>query len=199
MITHNTLTEIIHKNPGTRNAEIARFVRDHHMSQLDYDDWTAAERILGFPIGYEQFHTIDGAVSGLLNEYEGDSDARLLFLGALLKPLYNERNAFQQFEIFGKPALFTDTRSGIASDLLCLDCLYSYDLRHGDDNSYPCTLEHHVTVNWFGRVYTLEPLLRDDEDFRPVTDDDWSYMSDEEDLSPLEFIEKYRKEQNDVH
>lgn len=193
MTTHDTLTEIIHDNPGTRDAEIARFVRDHHMFQLDYDSWTAAERILGFPIDYEQYIAIDGRVSLPLNGYEGDPDARLLFLGALLKDEHNRHNSFQQFEIFGKPALFSDSRNQIASNPLCLDCLYSYDLRHGDDDSYPCTLEHHVVVNWFGRVFTVEPLLGDDEDSRPIADDDWSF-SEYEDMTPLQFIEQYRKE-----
>lgn len=195
MTKHDTLMEIIRDNPDSADAAVAQYVLAHNMSLLDYDDWTAANRILGFPISYTQFHIIDGAVSGLLNEYEGEPDARLLFLGALFKHDYNmlRHNSFTQFEIFGKPALFSDIRGQVASEPLGILALYSYDLRHGDDNSYPCTLEHHVTVNWFGRVYTLEPLLDEDEKSRPVTEDDWSY-SEEEDLTPLEFIEQYKKE-----
>lgn len=194
------MTEIIQDMPNTREAYIAQYIIDTqpHSSLLDYDCWIAAERIVGFPLTHEQVCIIDGTVSSLLTEYEDDPDARLLFLGALLKHEHGSDNSFQQFEIFGKPALFSDSRSQISSNPLCLDNLYSYDLRHGDDDSYPCTLEHFVTVNWFGRVYTLEPLLDDDEDSRPITDDDWSF-SEEEDLSPLEFIEQHRKEQNDVH
>lgn len=194
MTTHDTLTEIIRENPNTRDAEIAQYILDYNMSLLDYDDWTAAERILGFPIDYEQFHTIDGTVSGLLNEYEGDPDARLLFLGALLKDYHITFDSFTRFEIFGKPALFSDSRGQLSRKIIGLSGLYAYDLRHGDDDSYPCTLEHYVAVNWFGRVFTAEPLLDDNETSRPVTDDDWSYLSDEEDLTPLQFIEQYRKE-----
>lgn len=195
-MTHpDALAKIIHNNPGTRSAEIAQFVLDYGMRFSDFVDWTVAERILGFPITCEQFHTIDGAVYAELSEYEDDPDARLLFLGALMRHDYNmiQANSFTQFEIFGKPALFSDSRSQISSTPLGIFALYSYDLRHGDDDSFPCTLEHEVTVNWYGRVYTLEPLLDEAEKSRPVSDDDWSF-SDEEDLSPLQFIERYKKE-----
>ena len=193
MITHNTLTEIINENPGTRDAAIAQYVLAHNMSLLDYDDWTAAERILGFPIDYEQFHTIDGAVSGLLNEYEGDPDARLLFLGALTMHDCRASQSMPQFWIFDKPALFTDSRRQINDcPPLGLSGLYSYDLRHGDDDSEPLTLEDSVTVNWWGRIYTAEPMLDPGESMRPICSDDWGF-SDEEDLTPLQFIEKYKK------
>lgn len=195
------LMPIIEDNPGTRDAYIAQYILDHQpsMSLLDYDNWTAAERILGFAIDAEDLSIISHATEYELNEYEGDPDARLIFLGALLitgRARYDSYyNSFSAFEIFGKPALFTDNRGITQRNILALDSLYSYDLRHGDDFGIPLTLEEHVVVNWFGRVYTLEPLLEEGQTRRDIGEDDWSYCSDEEDMTPLQFIEKYKKEE----
>jgi len=38
------------------------------------------------------------------------------------------------------------------------DGLVAYAIRHGDDDSVPCVLERHVTVNYFGAFVTDKPL-----------------------------------------
>ena len=187
------MTEIIQDMPNSREAYIAQYILDTqpHSSLLDYDCWIAAERIVGFPLTHEQVCIIDGTVSSLLTEYEDDPDARLLFLGALMMHECRATQSMPQFWIFDKPALFTDSRRQINDyPPLGLSGLYAYDLRHGDDDSEPLTLEDSVTVNWFGRIYTAEPMLEPGENMRPICPDDWGF-SDEEDLTPLQFIEKY--------
>ena len=105
---------------------------------------------------------------------------------------------FCRFEIFDTPALFTELRPADFVGVPDLDKLYRYDLRHGDDDSFPVTLEHCVVVNRFGTVYTTTPLLGEDDYSRTITDDDWSYCSNLADCTPTEFLAEMEKENPDV-
>ena len=96
---------------------------------------------------------------------------------------------FARFEIFGIPALIADTRRvWLPRNIPGLDRLYAYDLRHGDDDSIPLTVEHCVVVNHFATIFTVIPLLDNLETPRDITQDDWTYRSDLADCTPLEFL-----------
>lgn len=49
-----------------------------------------------------------------------------------------------------------------------------YDLRHGDDDSIPCTVEKSVLVNHYGTFMTVKPLAV------PMDISDWSYLGGSE-------------------
>ncbi len=89
----------------------------------------------------------------------------------------------QRFEIFGKDALFTDLHADDVDKLQGIDKLYRYDLRHGDDDSVPLSVEPRVTVNRFGTVFTAEPLFIKGEFSRDLFDEDWGFLSDREDMT----------------
>lgn len=61
---------------------------------------------------------------------------------------------FDLFELFGKPALFSNGR---LTDKDIPKGLYCYDLREGDDGRF-ATVETKVTVNHAGTVITDEPI-----------------------------------------
>ena len=93
----------------------------------------------------------------------------------------------QRFEIFGKDALFTDLHADDVDKLQGIDKLYRYDLRHGDDDSVPLSVEPRVTANRFGTVFTAEPLFIKGEFSRDLFDEDWGFLSDREDMTPEQF------------
>lgn len=93
------------------------------------------------------------------------------------------------FEIFGLPALFTDMPRAFLPSTPSQ--LYRYDLRHGDDDCRPCTIERHVSVNRWGTVYVAEPLLVDGKHSRSVEEDDWSFCYEADDLTLYEFMQKH--------
>ncbi len=93
----------------------------------------------------------------------------------------------QRFEIFGKEALFTDLPGNQVDALQGADKLYCYDLRHGDDDSVPLEVQPEVTVNRYGTVFTAEPLFMAGEFSRDLYDEDWGFLSDQEDMTPEQF------------
>ena len=105
---------------------------------------------------------------------------------------------FARFDIFDTPALFTELRPSDIVGVPDLDKLHRYDLRHGDDDSFPVTLEHRVVVNRFGTIFTAVPLLDEHVRSRSITDDDWGFCSDLADCTPTEFLAELEKENANV-
>lgn len=105
---------------------------------------------------------------------------------------------FARFEIFDTPALFTELRPGDIVGVPDLDKLHRYDLRHGDDDSFPVTLEHRVVVNRFGIIFAAVPLLDEHVRSRAITEDDWGYRSDLEDCTPTEFLSDLVRKNGDA-
>lgn len=77
---------------------------------------------------------------------------------------------FTPFVLFGIPCLFSQFK-GTPRIPHC----YEYFLRHGDDDSTPCTLEKSVTVNRFGRVLSFVPLMEADCEYRTIGTEDWGF------------------------
>lgn len=83
------------------------------------------------------------------------------------KYLNIENEDFQQIELFGKPALFTNERLTNAD---IPQGLYCYHLRHGDSGDF-CSVEPKVGVNHAGSVVTKEPINFGKEGYISFTDD----------------------------
>ena len=66
-----------------------------------------------------------------------------------------ENEGYQQIELLGKPALFTNDR---LTDADIPQGLYCYHLRHSDDGGRFCSVEPKVGENHGGLVITKEPL-----------------------------------------
>lgn len=66
-----------------------------------------------------------------------------------------ENEEYQQIELLGKPALFTNDR---LTDADIPQGIYCYHLRHSDDGGRFCSVEPKVGVNHGGSVITKEPL-----------------------------------------
>lgn len=79
---------------------------------------------------------------------------------------------YEGFELFGRDVLFTGAR--IDRDTLPRG-IYAYDLRHGDDDGVPCTLEKHVVVNHFGTVLTNRPFSLPKEGYKRIGEEDYSF------------------------
>ena len=71
-------------------------------------------------------------------------------------------------ELFGKPALFSNSRI-TQKDIP--QGLYCYDLRHSDDGDRFCTVEPRVAVNHGGSVITDEPLDFGEKGYIAFTED----------------------------
>ena len=76
---------------------------------------------------------------------------------------------YQEVELFGQPALFSNGR--IAADDLP-DGLFCYDLRGSDDDpGAPVAVEEQVIVNHAGSVITAKPLELPEQGYLPLTDE----------------------------
>lgn len=75
---------------------------------------------------------------------------------------------FKHIELFGKPALFTDSRIDRAT---VPAGFYCYDLRGADRHpEKPSTVENNVTVNHAGTVLTTEPVgFENGEDYKQIS------------------------------
>lgn len=110
---------------------------------------------------------------------------------------------YKRFEIFGTPVLFIDNNFGGYDYYNAIHYLHIFDLRHGDDDSIPLTLEETVTVNRFGTILSPVDFLEitSSGDYcgrRSICDDDWSFCSDLPDCTLKEFMEElWRKEDED--
>ena len=85
---------------------------------------------------------------------------------------------YQQIELFGKPALFSNGR--IDRDKLP-EGLYVYDLRGSDyDPGMPVTLESHVTVNHAASVITAAPIELPEQGFLYLGEDGLNFTGGEQ-------------------
>lgn len=81
-----------------------------------------------------------------------------------------DAETYQEVEIFGVPALFSNGR--IAADNLP-DGLFRYDLRGSDDDpGQPITVENHVMVNHAGSLITAKPLDLGENGWLGLTEDE---------------------------
>lgn len=84
-------------------------------------------------------------------------------------------DVFDEVEIRGRKALFTEQRIDPEN---VPEGLHYYMLRHGDDDSYPCTMEKKVAVNYFGTVFVKEPFAMK-KDYLSLDADDFYYTGEQ--------------------
>lgn len=88
---------------------------------------------------------------------------------------------FEEIEIKGRRALFTDSRIGEVPD-----GFVKYDLRHGDDDGEPCSIEERVIVNYYGSILVTEPFDFNGKDYIPLGYEDFGFTG--ESMIPEEFL-----------
>lgn len=99
-----------------------------------------------------------------------------------MKVIDVNRESFQEVEVKGHMALFTELRvdkSTIPEEVNC------YELRHGDDDSYPAALEQSVRVNYFGAILMLDKMELGKEGWIELSCDDFGYTGREMKISEL--------------
>lgn len=143
---------------------------------------------------YIEAETLEEARAKLKEQYEAghisvDDMEDVEFVYKSSVELVDPRDmTFERFEIFGVPALFTEMRANNIIGVPGLDRLHRYDLRHGDDDGIPITVERRVLVNRYGTIFTAVPLLAVDETCKAISDDDWGFDSDLDDCTPMAFL-----------
>ena len=84
------------------------------------------------------------------------------------KYIHLELEEYQQIELLGKPALFTNAR---LTDADIPQGLYCYHLCHSDDGGRFCSVEPRVGVNHGGSVITKEPINFGKQGYISFTED----------------------------
>ena len=97
------------------------------------------------------------------------------------------KEQFEHVELFGKPALFTNSRMDVSTVPLGFYC---YNLRGSDnDPGRPATLELYVGVNHAGTVLTSEPVKIPKSGYKRLRDG-LNFLGDE--ISLKEFCAEYK-------
>lgn len=103
-------------------------------------------------------------------------------------PLLGE--SYQEVEVFGKPALFSNGR---VDSTKLPEGLYCYDLRGSDDDpGDPATIEEKVVVNHAATVITAEPVELPEAGFLYLGDDGLNFTGG--DITLREFYEQVKPE-----
>ena len=75
----------------------------------------------------------------------------------------------QEVEIKGHYGVFTELRVDKST---IPEGVYCYELRHGDDDSYPVTLKEDIRVNYFGAVLMTDKMELGEDGYVELTFDD---------------------------
>lgn len=96
------------------------------------------------------------------------------------------KEQFQEVEIMGHYGIFTELRVDKSTIPKGMNC---YELRHGDDDSYPAALEQGVRVNYFGAVLMTDKMEPGENGVMELSYDDFGFTG--EDLSATEYLLNY--------
>ena len=97
----------------------------------------------------------------------------------------------QEVEIKGHYGVFTELRVDKST---IPEGVYCYELRHGDDDSYPVTLKEDIRVNYFGAVLMKNEMELGKEGYVGLSYDDFGFTGEE--LTMLEYRANYLEEPN---
>lgn len=95
----------------------------------------------------------------------------------------------REVEIKGHYGVFTELRVDKSTIPEGVNC---YELRHGDDDSYPAAIEQSVRVNYFGAVLMTVKMELGENSYVELTFDDFGFTG--EDLTMLEYRANYLEE-----
>lgn len=105
-----------------------------------------------------------------------------------------ENEEYQQIELLGKTALFTNDR---LTDEDVPQGMYCYHLRHSDDGGRFCSVEPKVGVNHGGSVITKEPIDFGEQGYISFTEDtEPNFTGEEQTLG--EFIKSDTPQESEV-
>ena len=96
---------------------------------------------------------------------------------------------FQEVEIKGRYGVFTELRVDKDSLPAGVNC---YELRHGEDDSYPAALEENVRINYFGAVLMTDKVDLGQEGYASLSHEDFCFTG--EALTMLEYRANYLEE-----
>ena len=103
-----------------------------------------------------------------------------------------QKEMYEEVELLGREGLFTELR---VDKETVPEGVYCYELRHGDDNGFPVSVEENVRVNYFGAVLFTEPLDLGEEKALQFGYDDFLFTGDQMYLGQML---KDRKEATDT-
>lgn len=95
----------------------------------------------------------------------------------------------QEVEIQGHIGVFTDLRVDKSTIPKGVNC---YELQHGDDDSYPVTVEESVGVNYYGAVLMTDKMELGQEGYVSLSYDDFGFIGEE--MTMLEYRANYLQE-----
>lgn len=95
----------------------------------------------------------------------------------------------QEVKINGHYGIFTELRVNKHTIPKGVNC---YELRHGDDDSYPVIVEENVRVNYFGAVLMIDKMELGQVGYIEISYDDFGFTGDE--LTMLEYQANYLEE-----
>ena len=95
----------------------------------------------------------------------------------------------QEVELQGHFGIFTELRADKSTIPKGINC---YELRHGDDDSYPVTVEEKVSVNYYGAVLMTDTMELGQEGYVSLSYDDFGFTGDE--MTMLEYRANYLQE-----
>lgn len=96
------------------------------------------------------------------------------------------KGRFCEVEIKGHYGIFTELRVNKSTIPKGVNC---YELRHGDDDSYPAALEQVVKINYFGAVLMTDKMETGQDGYVPLEFEDFSFTG--ETLSVKEYQMNY--------
>lgn len=95
----------------------------------------------------------------------------------------------EEVEVLGHIGLFTELR---VDKTILPEGVYCYELRHGDDNGFPATMEENVTVNYFGAVIFMDKMELDAQGYLPLEYDDFCFTGEQ--MKAVDFFAQSRCE-----
>lgn len=95
----------------------------------------------------------------------------------------------QEVELQGRYGVFTELRVDKSTIPKGVNC---YELRHGDDDSYPAALEENVRVNYYGAVLMTDKMELGQEGYVSLSYDDFGFTGEE--MTMLEYRANYLEE-----
>lgn len=96
------------------------------------------------------------------------------------------KEQLSEVEIKGHYGIFTELRVDKSTIPEGMNC---YELRHGEDDSYPAALEQGVRVNYFGAVLMTDKMELGENGVMELSFDDFGYTG--ENLSVTEYLLNY--------